>query len=162
MLITCLRHATAEEHRLASTDSERALVKKGITQVQRIGEFCRRNGLTPAAFYCSPLRRAQQTASLLQAGLTDCPPADSVEWLSLGSSPDTIIDELKRLHSLGINDVWLVGHEPDLSVLIAVLLGIDEPDCLLIKKGSLTRIEVDFSQEDSGQLLWSLPCSLMR
>lgn len=162
MLITCLRHATAEILGPNISDSERALIKKGIKQVKRIGEFCRRNALTPAALYCSPLHRAQQTAVLLQAGLPDCPPANSVDWLSLGNSPYTMLDELKRLNDLGINDVWLVGHEPDLSALIALLLGIDDPACLVIKKGSLTRVEIDFDRQGGGQLLWSLPCALMR
>lgn len=161
MLITCLRHATAEIHEPNISDSERALIKKGIKQVKRISEFCRRHALIPAALYCSPLRRAQQTAVLLQAGLPDCPPANCVDWLSLGNSPYSILDELKRLNDLGINDVWLVGHEPDLSSLIALLLGLDHPDCLLIKKASLTRIEIDFAQSLHGQLLWSLPCALM-
>lgn len=163
MLITCLRHATAEIQSLTELDAERALIKKGIKQVHRVTDFCRRNGLMPAALYCSPLHRAQQTAVLLQAGLGDCPPVESVAWLALGSSPYTILDELKRLEQVGIIDVWLVGHEPDLSTLIGVLLGVGNPAAVLIKKASLTRVEVDFSQTAAtGQLLWSVPCALMR
>lgn len=160
MLITCLRHATAELGSLTGSDAERALIKKGIKQVQRLSAFCRRNDLLPGAIYCSPLRRAQQTADLLQAGLPECPQANSVEWLSLGSSPYTIVDELKRLECNGLDDVWLVGHEPDQSALLGLLLDIS-PSCLIIKKASLTRIEIDFANQASGQLLWSLPCALM-
>lgn len=162
MLITCLRHATAEEQSPSGNDAERALIKKGLKQVQRIGEFCRRNGLMPDALYCSPLHRAQQTAILFQAGLPDCPPANSVEWLSLGNSPYTIVDELKQLQQAGFTDVWLVGHEPDLSALLGLLVGMDNGGSLLIKKASLSRVEIDFSQQSAGQLLWSLPCALMR
>jgi phosphohistidine phosphatase len=161
MLITCLRHATAELQSFIAPDAERALIKKGIKQVQRVVEFCSRNDLLPITVYCSPLRRAEQTAALLQAGLSESPQTNSVEWLSLGSSPYTIVDELKRLDSNGINDVWLVGHEPDLSALLGLLLGIDSPSCFIIKKASLTRIEIDFAQQSTGQLLWSLPCALM-
>jgi len=160
MLITCLRHATAELQSLTGSDAERPLIKKGIKQMQRVTEFCLRNGLLPGAVYCSPLRRAQETADLLQAGLPEYPQATCVEWLSLGSSPYTIIDELKHLDSKGLDDVWLVGHEPDLSVLLGLLLGADSA-CLRIKKASLTRVEIDFSRQASGQLLWSLPCALM-
>lgn len=161
MLVTCLRHATAEIQTLTNSDAERVLIKKGIKQVQRVTAFCHRNALSPGALYCSPLIRAQQTADLLQAGLPDCPPVESVDWLSLGNSPYTIIDELKHLQGNGLDDVWLVSHEPDLSALLGLLLGIENRDALLIKKASLTRIEVDFARQSIGQLLWTLPCALM-
>ena len=55
MLITCLRHATAEPHTLE--DADRALVKKGKNQVKRVADFCRKNALLPGVLFSSPLRR---------------------------------------------------------------------------------------------------------
>lgn len=160
MLITCLRHATAEPQTLSTVDAERALVKKGKNQVQRVAEFCRKNALMPAVLYSSPLRRAQQTATLLQNHLPDCPPARVVEWLGLGVAPDAIIAELEKLQAADVNDVWLVGHEPDLSTMIGHLLNTSG-ERFVVKKASLTRVEIDLFNPVSGKLLWSMPCALM-
>jgi phosphohistidine phosphatase SixA len=68
---------------------------------------------------------------------------------------------LKKLAISGANDVWLVGHEPNISTLIADFLDASD-DCILIKKASLTRIDTDFTERPFGQLLWSIPSGLMR
>lgn len=161
MLITCLRHATAEPTILNKEDSERALIKKGREQTKRVAEFCRKNALTPSVLYSSPLRRAQQTANSLHSGLIDCPPPTTVEWLSPDQPSEMIVSELKQLEGAGVDDVWLVGHEPNLSRLIGNLLDVDG-ECLQIKKASLTRLQIDFSGKTAARLLWLIPCALMR
>jgi phosphohistidine phosphatase SixA len=128
--------------------------------VLRVAEFCRKNAFIPSMLYCSPLRRAQQTAKLLQTHLPDCPAAQLVDWLSLGADPQAIIAELKQLDETGIDNVWLVGHEPTMSHLVARLINADD-DGIVIKKASLTRMQADFSVSAAGQLLWSIPCALM-
>jgi len=160
MLITCLRHATAEPHSVIA-DGDRALVKKGIDQMARVAEFCRKHALLPGRLYCSPLRRAEQTAQLLAEGLPDCPQPKVAEWLVSGAVPEEIVAELAILQAAGIDDVWLVGHEPDISMLVGHLLGAED-DCILIKKASLTRLDVNFASDSAAQLLWSIPCALMR
>lgn len=158
MLITCLRHATAEPHTVV--DADRALVKKGKNQVKRVADFCRKNALLPGALFSSPLRRAEQTATTLKNQLPDCPPVCLVDWLGPAATVSGIAAELQKLAQAGVNDVWLVGHEPDFSELIGHLLDVPAAR-FLIKKASLTRIAVDFSGNQSGQLLWTIPCGLM-
>ena len=68
MLVTCLRHATAEPHELASIDAERALIKKGRDQVARVAEFCRKNSLVPGVLYTSPLLRSATSRRLVKSG----------------------------------------------------------------------------------------------
>lgn len=161
MLITCLRHATAEPTIPHTVDRERALIKKGREQTKRVAEFCRKNAIKPSVLYSSPLRRAEQTANSLHSGLPDCPPPTKAEWLSPDRPTALIISELKRLQANDVDDAWLVGHEPNLSLLISELLNIDV-DCLQIKKASLTRLQIDFTSEAPARLLWSIPCALMR
>ena len=161
MLITFLRHATAEPHTLLLNDSERTLIKKGKEQSIRAAQFCRKNALLPATLYCSPILRAQQTARIFQTHLPDCPPIMTADWLSLEASLDSTKNALKQLALGGMNDVWLVGHEPNISTIITDFLDAAD-DCILIKKASLTRIDADFSQKSSGQLIWSIPNRLMR
>lgn len=161
MLITCLRHATAEPQTFPEADAERTLVRKGREQVLRVAEFCRQHDLMPATLYSSQLLRARQTAILLQAHLPDCPSVQIADWLTLGAEPQDMLAKLQKLDASGANDVWLVGHEPDISAFLSHLLAAPN-DCILIKKASLTRIEVEFSASIRGQLLWSIPCALMR
>lgn len=161
MIITFLRHATAEDRRLATPDAERALTEKGEKQMKRLAAFCRANQLLPASLYCSPLLRAQQTARLLQEQLPDCPTAETVGWLGTDTSPTIMIEELNKLAAEGADDIWLVGHEPDFSETIGQLLQTSG-DNFVIKKASLTRLDVDFSVTASATLQWSLPCGLMK
>jgi phosphohistidine phosphatase len=161
MLITFFRHATAEPQTLLLNDTERTLIKKGKEQSVRAAQFCRKNALLPATLYCSPILRAQQTAQIFQTHLPDCPPIQTVDWLSLDASIDQMQNELKKLAISGAKDVWLVGHEPNISSLIAEFLDATD-DCILIKKASLTRIDADFINQPSAKLLWSIPSGLMR
>lgn len=158
-IITFLRHATAQDHALPIPDESRTLVDKGKEQVKRIATFCRKHELRPAYLFCSPLVRAQETAQTLHQKLPGCPTPNTVDWLT-GTAPETMIAVLKKLAAGGLNDIWLVGHEPDFSEVISLLLGRKEP-VVRVKKASLIRVEMDF-QAGSGQLLWSIPNALLR
>jgi len=159
MLLTFFRHATAEEPGFSKQDADRALVEKGEKQVLRVAQFCSRHQLLPQRLLTSPLLRARQTAQLLQRELSGCPAPEVADWLTLGT-PAIMAGRLIESLCREADDVWLVGHEPDISAQVAELLGIGEL-CLQIKKASLTRLQFDNGR---GQwlLLWSLPCALMR
>ena len=161
MHITFLRHANAEDRSLAGSDAERALIEKGEKQVKRLAAFCQANQLLPGAIYSSPLLRARQTARILHEQLSECPAPEIVDWLSTATSPRTIIAELGKLADRGVDDVWLVGHEPDFSETIGQLLNT-AGDSIVVKKASLTRLDADFSASPNATLLWSIPCSMMR
>jgi phosphohistidine phosphatase len=161
MLITFLRHATAEDSSMSIPDADRALIDKGEKQVKRVAAFCLANELMPGLIYCSPVLRAQQTARIVNQRLPGSPAPQTVDWLGIDTSAPTIVAELAKLAEQGMNDVWLVGHEPDFSVTIAHLLGT-VPDNIVIKKASLTRLDADFADQVSAKLLWSIPCALMR
>ncbi len=160
MLVTFLRHATAEDRSLSIPDSERALTEKGEKQVKRLAAFCQANQLIPGKIFCSPLVRARQTAKILQEHLSACPDVQTVDWLGIDTSPHAIIAELGKLADQGLDDAWLVGHEPDFSETIVQLLH-SAGDSIVIKKASLTRLDADFSDPPSATLQWSVPCSLM-
>lgn len=157
--LTFLRHATAQDRLLPIPDADRALVDKGNKQMERVTSFCRQHKLIPAYLLCSPLVRAQQTAKALQNGLPGCPPPGIVPWLA-DTEPDTMLEALGKLASSGQNEIWLVGHEPDFSSLISLLLG-RKASIVKVKKASLIRLEMDF-HSGSGELLWSIPNALMK
>ena len=160
MLITFLRHATAEDRRLAIPDAERALTEKGEKQVKRVAAFCDANQLLPGVLFCSALLRAQQTARLLHSRLANCPQPQTVNWLNTDSNPQNIVAELAKLDDQGIDNIWLVGHEPDFSGTIGLLLNADS-EHFIIEKASLTQLEAHFIGQPVARLLWSLPCNLL-
>jgi broad specificity phosphatase PhoE len=55
----------------------------------------------------------------------------------------------------------IVGHEPDLSALIAHFTGLPSPALLHIRKASLTALHLDVLRPGAGRLEFSIPCKLM-
>ncbi|OQW78473.1 MAG: histidine phosphatase family protein [Proteobacteria bacterium ST_bin11] len=161
MLITFLRHATAEDGCLSISDADRALIDKGEKQIKRLAAFCLSKGLIPGSVYCSPLLRAQQTARMLNQRLPGCPAPQTVNWLGIDTTSPAILAELTKLAKQNLDDVWLVGHEPNFSATVSRLLDTVS-EKIVIKKASLTRLDADFSSQASAKLLWSIPNSLMR
>jgi phosphohistidine phosphatase len=156
MIVHFLRHADAEPE--AAGDFERKLTTKGLEQAEKAGKFFVRHGLVPSLIVTSPVVRARQTAKIVSRHLGD---ADLVEerWLACGMSPESCLRELPRFEPL--ESVLLVGHEPDFSETIAVLLGLPNPGALHIRKASLTSISLAHTAPGAGQLEFLVPCRLM-
>ncbi len=74
-------------------------------------------------------------------------------------TPATALEELKAYRSRP--SVLLAGHEPDLSALIAHLMGVPSPSLLHIRKASLTGLEVEVLRAGAGRLEFSIPCKMM-
>jgi phosphohistidine phosphatase SixA len=74
-------------------------------------------------------------------------------------APELALKELQAYSSF--DSVLLVGHEPDLSGLIATLLGIPRSESLDIKKASLTAITLKKIAPASGRLDFMVPCELL-
>lgn len=158
--LTFLRHATAEDHNLPIPDEARRLTPKGHKQVQRVARFCQRHALLPSHLLCSPLVRALETAQGLRKHLANCPKAVIVPWLAHGTDPQTTLQALAVLAANADNNIWLVGHEPEFSTLIAHLLG--SPNSRIkVKKAGLIRLDVDMTS-GVGELQWNIPNALMK
>jgi phosphohistidine phosphatase len=155
MLLYLLRHADADTE--AQSDAERALSKKGEEQAARVGRFCERNDIKPAVILASPLRRAQQTAKVVAEKLGV--ELVTVRWLACGAEPAAVLGELAGRRKFA--SVMLVGHEPDLSCLVSHLLGGADHNVILIRKASLTALELLAFRLGGGQLQFSIPVKLM-
>lgn len=155
-----LRHATAQDQDAGLPDAERRLIAKGERQARRVAVWCAHHGRCPGQLLCSPLPRAQQTAALLAAHLKACPAPKPVDWLRPAATTKQTLAQIRLLLDADSPEAWLVGHEPNLSTLIAALLGQTEP-VLMPKKASLTCLALEAGAAPSGQLLWHVPCELM-
>ena len=153
-----VRHAIAEERGPEwPDDTLRPLTSRGKRRFSGAATgFARFEG-PPDRILTSPLVRARQTAELLSHA-ADAAPVETFDGLSPGEPAATIVASLRRLRA---NRVALVGHEPDLGHLAAVLLGAGRP--LPFKKGGMCRIDVEWHGEAEGTLVWFLsPAGLRR
>ncbi|HEX6459868.1 MAG TPA: phosphoglycerate mutase family protein [Thermoleophilaceae bacterium] len=124
-MIWLLRHAEAED---GSPDEARPLTKKGEEQARAAGKALKALGVKFDLCLTSPRVRAEQTAKLA------CEPLGveiSVDERLNGGPFDP--EEL----AAGIDEVLLVGHDPDFSMAVHNLTGAQ----VRMKKGGLAAIE---------------------
>lgn len=118
-----MRHGPAEEHADSGMDSDRALTVSGRERVRSVAKFLHDLDEEPLEIVTSPLVRAVQTAEIvaLVTKLSDREGSVSVRReLSPGGGGGPSL--VANLASAGSKRVMIVGHEPDLSELIAALL----------------------------------------
>ena len=157
MLLCLLRHAEAEV--LAASDHARRLTPKGEDQAERVGKFCRKQDIAPAVILTSPVTRALQTAKIVAESLPDAELIE-VPWAACGMDPETAMGEVKAFAKFPA--VMLVGHQPDLGHLGAVLLGMSYVQTLHVRKALLTGIDVSHGlQAGRGELQFFVPVKLM-
>ena len=125
-MIWLLRHGDAEA---GSPDSERPLTEKGREQSRAVGAALKAVGVELDACLTSPKVRAAETARLA------CEPLGVEPQLEpkLAGGP---FDAEALAAGLG-EDVLLVGHDPDFSMVVHSLTGAQ----VRMKKGGLAGVE---------------------
>jgi len=140
MELYILRHGIAVERGTPGykKDSDRPLTPEGEEKMRQIADAMRGMDLKFDLILSSPYARAEQTAKIV-AGELDEDVSYSV-YLVPGGNALELIGE--------INDerpqrVLLVGHEPDLSNLISVLITGGSDAGIELKKGWLCRLTTE-------------------
>ncbi|EGM76709.1 phosphohistidine phosphatase SixA [Rheinheimera sp. A13L] len=154
-----MRHATADIRNSLVDEADRCLNEKGRLQARRVADFMHKQGLIPDRIFCSPHTKAVQTAALVRK---DSGVKTAVEeWHCL--LPAVAVTEVKEHLFSQLQDneaVLLVGHEPELALLINELLGLDKT-FIELKKASLTCLELDSESTVPVRLAWSVPAKFM-
>jgi phosphohistidine phosphatase len=139
-----VRHGIAIDHadRGELNDDDRPLTAKGRRRFRRGARAFAKLGEPPDFLFTSPLARAVQTAELLAAALK----LDEVGVLE-ELRPDGAIGRLLAEVGRRVKDgqgVALVGHDPQMSLLVAALAGLSKPDAARVdfRKGAIVRIDV--------------------
>ncbi len=155
MELAVIRHAVAEPHGPDLPDAERALTKEGRKKFRAAVDGMRALDLRFDRVLHSPLRRAVETADLL-APLIDGD-TEVTDWLARPPGP-----ELVGLLA-GTERVALVGHEPWLSELVAMLVvGTGASSSrFILGKGSATLLE-GIPTVGAMHLRALLPCRVLR
>ncbi len=151
-----LRHGIAEDRRPDLPDAERRLTPEGTRELRAMGRGLRALDLRPEVVLTSPLVRARQTAQLAAEAL-GCPERLREDYrLAAGAGFGDMTAVLEGVSPE--SRVLLVGHEPDLSEMIAALIG---GGMIRMKKASLACVSTPRLTPAAGELRWLLTASLI-
>lgn len=152
-----IRHAIAENREVFSGDDlERPLTRKGIRKARSIFARLAERREAPNLVISSAAKRALETAELFCKAFRLSEPSIDPD-LNPGATVSGFIKVLRNLPA-DAGCVALVGHEPDLSLAISNLIH-GEASALRLKKCGI--VEVEWSPEDGGVLLMSLPPDIL-
>lgn len=130
----CLfRHGPAADLGPGETDAARPLTVEGRRKTQRAARGLRRLDLGIDRIYTSPLARGAQTAEILAEVLGLEPPR--VTDALLPEAPPR--KSLDLLAEAGSECPVLVGHNPNLTSVLCLLLGMPDEEGVLLKKAGL-------------------------
>jgi len=156
MHIYFLRHGDASSDTRYS-DSERPLTHLGERQAALVGTFLQQKNIVIHATLSSPLKRAQETASIVLSNIRT-PTIVLSDLLLNGSDP---LELFEQMNSLNVSSILLVGHEPNLSELISLLIGGKRNVEIEMKKCSLALVDIsDPMDQGTGVLKFLLPVEL--
>lgn len=129
MKLYVMRHGPAEDDSPTGRDADRALTPSGRDRVRSVAKALGQEGEAPSVIISSPLVRALQTAEIVAAQTSNEASAVEVRReLAPGGDSMALLSELVKANR---KRVMVVGHEPDLSMLVARLLGRTPPDGML-------------------------------
>lgn len=154
MRLYFLRHAIAHDGDLASmSDFSRTLSPKGEKRTQATAAVLRAMNLKLTRLYSSPLVRAQQTAAIIGKALNVA--VTERDELGPGFNLEAVAELIR---DFGDDDsIMFVAHEPDLSATVSRCVGGGD---IVMKKGSLARIDVISRDPLNGALVWLLPAKV--
>ena len=116
-----IRHAEAVQETVALRDPHRHLTAAGRQQARGLGDRLRWHDCFPTHIWSSPLVRAIQTAELVTASLQCELAVEAIPALAPDENPRAVIAALTALPADAI--ALVVGHEPGLSAIGALLIG---------------------------------------
>jgi phosphohistidine phosphatase len=156
MMLYILRHAEAEETAETGGDEARKLTVHGKDRMNDAAAGIRAFGLKFDAIVTSPLVRAAETAQIVAGAYSNGPPPQVLPALSGGVPPSEAVTALAAFERH--DSVLIVGHEPQLSGLVSLLL-TGSPDAmhLRLRKGACVALDVPRRFERGGaELRWML------
>lgn len=160
MNLYIVRHGEAQSIGGSITsDSERPLSPRGEKDVRLIGHVLARLEPETPHIVSSPLLRARTTASILREQRAAQSAPDVWEELSPGIR---FKDVVSRIHGNGSGSLVLVGHQPDMTHLIAYLVA-DAAVEIALPPGGMAALTLPSGLGAGGaRLLWLLTPDLIR
>ncbi len=156
MRLIVLRHAKAEPRSESGADADRKLLDLGIRQAEFIARALRSTETTPDLLLASPIRRALQTAQIVQRGFatagTECP----LEIDPLLETDRRVSEALAAIAKhADLDTLMMVGHNPQFESLVVRACEGKIPGGVEVLK---TGQAVVFDVADPTQVLGSAEC----
>ena len=164
MNLYILRHGLAVERGTPGfeNDARRPLTPKGRRQLRKITDAIGAMKLRPDVILSSPLVRARQTAEIVAAGLKLERRLAFADELSPGGNVKKLTVKIGALEPLPEN-LLLVGHEPDLSKMISLLVTGKTSAGFALKKAGLAKLEVESLRAgECATIVWLLTPAQMK
>lgn len=135
-----LRHAKSSWKDEEVGDHDRPLNKRGKRDAPRMGELLRQAHLQPELIISSTAKRARKTASKAahQCGYQGIIELQGTLYLA---PPDAYLEALRKVDD-AIDRVMVVGHNPGLEQLLAMLTGQQVP----LPTATLAHVELDVAR----------------
>ena len=150
MKLHIIRHAEAIDRSAGILDDYRYLTCRGRTRFRRVAETLKKCGIDPDIIVTSPLVRAVQTADVLAETLRFSGELTILPSVANGFSLPRLKEYLETLPQ--VRELVIVGHEPDLGLIIGELL--DHSPCTL-KKGWVVTLKLKFQPPElATTFLW--------
>jgi len=161
MILYVVRHAIAEDVPAGGDDGARRLTAAGRRKMKAAAAGLRALRVAPSVVVTSPLVRALETARIVVAALPRAPAVRELPALAPDVAP---ADTLKALRVFARNQhVMIVGHEPNLSRTIALLLtGAVDGAVIELKKGACAAVELTAFAPGGATLRWLLQPRVLR
>ena len=163
MNLYLLRHGPAEERDATRgrPDRDRVLTAEGRARMKHIARAMAAMELSFDWILSSPFVRARETAELVAAGLRPRRPVTLCAGLAAEAGPADLLPYVARLKPAP-QDVLLVGHQPYLGALAALLLGSRCDRTVDFKKGGLACFVWGEPPGGKASLVWLLTPGLMK
>jgi phosphohistidine phosphatase len=155
-----IRHAIAEERGSAwPDDDQRPLSRDGARKWKRAARGLTRVIPVVDHLLTSPLTRTFQTAEILAKALSTSPKVQLLDALRPDTPPRSLLTALRSKPLKGT--IALVGHEPMLSELTALLLHLEGP--LEFRKGAAMLLVTNgLGTRGPARLEWFLTPRVLR
>jgi phosphohistidine phosphatase len=143
MQLYLLRHGVSEarDHSRYPNDSRRPLTDEGIRKMNQAAKGMRALDLKFDVILTSPYTRTRQTAEIVANEFKVQRLLEDTPHLEPGGDPRALIKDLLAREA-SVHSILLVGHEPNLSELVSMLVVGSEVLSITMKKGSLCKLAV--------------------
>jgi phosphohistidine phosphatase len=151
-----MRHGIAEETSATGLDCDRELTAEGREKSRQAGKALRKLGVKFDLLLSSPFARAWETARLVaEEAAGGGSHLHRCEAFACGQPLAGAIAELRkraRAHS----SILAVGHEPDLSQMISLLLSGESRLAIHMRKGAICKLSFGAFDLGAASLEWFL------
>lgn len=162
MILYLTRHAEAVKvGGVITRDADRPLTDHGRDDARIMGVALARLDPNISTIITSPLVRAVQTGEIISQSLAGHPAVQTSHAIVPGFRPKRLLEELVALGAA--KSLVAVGHQPDLTGLIAYLVADESPAAVAMAPCAVAKLSIPDGDPTGGaQLLWLLTPEAIR